>query len=173
MSNRLPPGMPWVRSFMLVALAVSGTTFAAGERPLIRLSEGGFGAGGARSWELRLERDGRVVEEWWNVYSTDIEGLHRETTLRTIPASEIEAVMASASALTRSLPEYIDDDGKILVDEETRAIHLATPIGERFSGWAGFQRKPATRSSRRFMHAWQALADLMSGRVASSSAQKP
>lgn len=167
MANR-DPTLPWVSTCIVGALFICGTAFAADE-PLIRLSEGGFGAGGARSWELRLERDGRVVEEWWNVYSADIEGLHRETTLRTLPASEIDSVMAQATALARSLPKFVDDDGKILVDEETRAIHLATPTGERFSGWAGFERKPATRSSRRFMRTWQALADLLSGR----SAQKP
>lgn len=152
-----------LRYWMFAAFAVHELAFAAGDEPLMRLSEGGFGGGGARSWELRLERDGRVVEEWSDAYS----GANRQTTLRTMSAAEIESAIARAAALTHSLPKYVDDDGRILVDEETRAIHLAIPTGERFSGWAGFERKPPTRSSRRFMRAWQALADLMSGRVAS------
>ena len=104
-----------LRYWMFAAFAVHELAFAAFAEPLMRLSEGGFGGGGARSWELRLERDGRVVEEWSDAYS----GANRQTTLRTMSAAEIESAIARAAALTHSLPKYVDDDGRILVDEET------------------------------------------------------
>jgi hypothetical protein len=121
-----------------------------------------FSGAGARTWELRLNTDGSVVEERENIFGKVQSEIYSIKRVRKISRKDTTALVIRAAELMSGLPEYLDN-GRIEVDPETKAIRVQLEGNEHFAGWASYSSTLPNSETKEFERVWVQIQRLLLG----------
>lgn len=144
------------RVVFLALLAVSTATRAKSDEPLVEMHHQIVGPA-VKTWSLRLEPDGKIVEER---FDWSKKRYHVVRTRCRLSKDATEQAREAAQRVMATLPVTIAD-GSIAFDGPSKRLRVRQESDERTSYWMTPEGANASDEAKAFVRAWEEIEGVL------------